>query len=222
MKTRSMYKAERMSLDRFPEPVLETILCLLPTKEAARTSILSREWRYKWTKIPKLDLYHSMQCASLPSGTKRCKSCYDILQILLLRQGPIHELTLDIPDGKFLELDRILLHLSRNHPIKKLTLNGWKSFPPWYKLPVSFFSLHHLTDLSIRYIDLDHPPIFNGFGSLRSLYLRLTEISTKALLHLLSSCPSLKRLGLVSSPLNIVLMSWALYIYIYIYRLGVG
>ncbi|KAJ0834183.1 putative leucine-rich repeat domain superfamily [Helianthus annuus] len=40
--------------------------------------------------------------------------------------------------------------------------------------------------------DLDHPPTFDGLGSLGSLYLHEVKISTKHLLHLLSNYPSLK------------------------------
>ncbi|KAJ0531250.1 putative leucine-rich repeat domain superfamily [Helianthus annuus] len=56
-----------------------------------------------------------------------------------------------------------------------------------------------LTDLYLRYVDIDHQPIFSGFGSLRSLSLYYVKISTKALLHLLSNCPSLKRFTLLGS-----------------------
>ncbi|GJS06286.1 F-box/FBD/LRR-repeat protein-like protein [Tanacetum coccineum] len=45
------------SLDRIsnlPSIIIENILCLVPIKEAVRTSILSKDWRYTWTKIPKL------------------------------------------------------------------------------------------------------------------------------------------------------------------------
>ncbi|KAK1428454.1 hypothetical protein QVD17_17289 [Tagetes erecta] len=41
-------------ISNLPQSIIEIILCLLPTKEAARTSILSREWMYRWTTIPKL------------------------------------------------------------------------------------------------------------------------------------------------------------------------
>ncbi|KAJ0639587.1 putative leucine-rich repeat domain superfamily, F-box-like domain superfamily [Helianthus annuus] len=216
-----MHKAEQMSLDRIstlPQPILETILCLLPTKEAARTSILSREWRYKWTTIPKLDLSHSMWCESASNQTSgiasssrnrnmRCKSCYDMQHILLLRQGPIHELSFLIPVEDCLGLDPIMLHLSRNHPVKKLTLSNWDCYSS-YKLPTSLFSFHHLTDLDINCLDincldLDHPQIFNGFGSLKTLCLRFVGISSKTLLCLLSNCPSLKTLTLVSFHSNI-------------------
>ncbi|KAM0058870.1 putative F-box-like domain superfamily protein [Helianthus debilis subsp. tardiflorus] len=47
--------AERLDIiTRIPQAIIETILCLLPIEGAARTSILSKEWRYRWTKIPKL------------------------------------------------------------------------------------------------------------------------------------------------------------------------
>ncbi|KAJ0464089.1 putative leucine-rich repeat domain superfamily [Helianthus annuus] len=93
----------------------------------------------------------------------------------------------------YFELDPLILHLSRNHTVKKLTLKGLYELDYiWYKLPVSVFSLHHLTDLYLGEFDLDHPPTFEGFGSLGSLYLNDVKISTKSLLHLLSNCPSLK------------------------------
>ncbi|KAJ0643532.1 putative leucine-rich repeat domain superfamily [Helianthus annuus] len=102
------------------------------------------------------------------------------------------------------EFDQIILHLSRNHPVKKLILeglNGTDNF--WYKLPNSVFALHHLTDLYLSFFYIDHPSIFNGFRSLRKLDLSDIQISTQTLLHLLSNCPSLKTLSLVSTHLNI-------------------
>ncbi|KAJ0834194.1 putative leucine-rich repeat domain superfamily [Helianthus annuus] len=95
-----------------------------------------------------------------------------------------------------------MLHLSRNHPVKKLALASWDCYSG-YKLPTSLFLFHHLTDLDIFYLDLDLPQIFNGFGSLKTLCLRFVGISTKTLRCLLSNCPSLKTLTLVSFHSNI-------------------
>ncbi|KAJ0680368.1 putative FBD domain, F-box-like domain superfamily protein [Helianthus annuus] len=108
-------EAERLSLDRIstlPQPVLETILCLLPTEDAARTSILSREWRYKWTKIPNLMFFVSkrkikkkQRSVSKPAsnieGAKknsdtRFKLYHDLHEVMLRRQIPIQELTLSM------------------------------------------------------------------------------------------------------------------------------
>ncbi|MFS7999875.1 putative F-box domain, leucine-rich repeat domain superfamily, F-box-like domain superfamily [Helianthus anomalus] len=204
MKTRSMYKAERMSLDKLPKPVLETILCLLPTEEAARTSILSREWRYKWTNIPSLRFTlcnRTSEPTSNIASTRKNMDMNDLHQVLLQRQGPIHELTLVMDDYwkdyNCFEFCQIILHLSRNHTVKKLTLFGpYGSKNIWHKLPKSVFALHHLTDLCLSTFHIDLPSIFNGFGCLGSLCLIYVKISTQTLLHLLSNCPSLKTLNL--------------------------
>ncbi|KAJ0667128.1 putative F-box-like domain superfamily protein [Helianthus annuus] len=101
-------------ITRLPQAIIETILCLFPIEEATRTSILSKEWRYRWTKIPKL-----VFCQSIVKRTSemkplnwwkqlsrvdyarikkdmRCRLFYVIHQVLLLRRGPIHEFTLSM------------------------------------------------------------------------------------------------------------------------------
>ncbi|MFS7981134.1 putative leucine-rich repeat domain superfamily, F-box-like domain superfamily [Helianthus anomalus] len=206
MKAKRLSKAQRLSsttINTLPQTIIENILCLLPIQEAARTSILSREWRYKWTTIPKLKFGSSTLSKGenkekLPSDIasarknmdERCKLFNAIHQVLLMRQGPIHEFTFN-PIGTYncFELDQIILHLSKNHAVKKLTLE----FEDSYQLPLCAFSLHQLTDFELHNVDIDHQPIFSGFGSLRSLCLYNVDISTEALLHLLSNCPSLKR-----------------------------
>ncbi|KAK9052108.1 hypothetical protein SSX86_028736 [Deinandra increscens subsp. villosa] len=211
-------EAKRLSLDiitTLPQTIIETILCLLEIEEAARTSILSREWRYKWTKIPKLELIETLVLPMPTKKTKlpdyeytdkiatarkymywRCKFFYIIHQILLLRQGPIHEFTLVLNAGDAcLEIDQIILHLSRNHTVKIMELNFMNESCS-YGIPFSIFSFHHLTDLQLDYCDFNHKPIFNGFGSLTRLSLKYVTISRESLLHLLSNCPSLKTLYL--------------------------
>ncbi|KAK9054432.1 hypothetical protein SSX86_025510 [Deinandra increscens subsp. villosa] len=196
MKKKREGKAKRLSMDRIstlPQPILEIILSLLPTHEAARTSVLSREWRYKWTKIPKLELCHYTPRENMDV---RCKNLYNIHQVLLLHHVPIHELTLyTCKDCDCFEFDQIILHLAKNHTFKKLALYGL-NYTYRFDLPISIFSLHHLTDLCLYCVDLEHQPVFNGFGSLRSLVLDDVGISTKTLLHLLSNCPSLKSFNL--------------------------
>ncbi|XP_058089859.1 F-box/LRR-repeat protein At4g14103-like [Magnolia sinica] len=54
-----MYWPEVETNDRLsdlPNGILNQIVSFLPIKEAARTSILSRKWRYIWTTITSLDL----------------------------------------------------------------------------------------------------------------------------------------------------------------------
>ncbi|XP_076945515.1 F-box/FBD/LRR-repeat protein At1g13570-like [Bidens hawaiensis] len=206
---------QRLSSDiitTLPQTIVDTILCLLPIKEAARTSILSREWRYKWTKIPKLVF-------STPSGDQMMetrKLFYAIHQVMLLHNDPIHEFTLRIEHDvnsfskfgyDFYEVDQIILHLSRYHKVKNLTLrfDEFGGDGATYGLPFSIFSLHHLVDLALSWCAIDHQPTFSGFRNLTTLFLHCVRISRKTLLHLLSNCPSLKSFSLVSNLLLILL-----------------
>ncbi|KAJ0680380.1 putative F-box domain, leucine-rich repeat domain superfamily, F-box-like domain superfamily [Helianthus annuus] len=197
--------AERMALDRIstlPQPILEPILSLLSTEEAARTSILSREWRYRWTTIPNLEFTLRKRTSELTSDEEsvmKYMDMHDLHQVLLLRHGPIHELTLFLEgyweDDDLFEFEQIILHLSRNHIVRELVLDASESL--WYKLPISVFALHHLMELHLRSFTIELPSIFNGFGSLVRLDLNDGEISTQTLRHLLSNCPTLKSLHLV-------------------------
>ncbi|KAK1416948.1 hypothetical protein QVD17_26067 [Tagetes erecta] len=214
MKATRRSKVQRLCVDRIstlPQTIIEIILCFLSIQEAARTSILSKEWRYKWTKIPKLvfddsvvDSLESLGKVQMKAWNRHSsenmtsisKVFYAIYQVLLLRQAPIHEFTLDVvADCDCFELDQIILHLSRNHAVKKLKLKSEYEFR--YRVPLSVFSMHHLTNLHLEYCDLDHKPTFRGFHSLRSLYLKYGTIPTKTLLHLLSNSPSLKSFTLL-------------------------
>ncbi|KAK9054430.1 hypothetical protein SSX86_025508 [Deinandra increscens subsp. villosa] len=213
MKSKCLVKAEGSSssdiISTLPQTILETILSLLPTEEAARTSILSREWRYKWTKIPKLDFCLSQVFERINKGNQvkgksmdRIRKLFSTLhQILLSHQGPIHEFTLDIDLlGGYHDnvgFDLLIRHLSKNHMVKKLILCG-RDVADCYDLPISVFSLHHLTDLDLSCLDLGHQPISVGFAGLRSLVLYYVGISTDNLLHLLSNCPSLNSLTLLT------------------------
>ncbi|KAF5787168.1 putative leucine-rich repeat domain superfamily, F-box-like domain superfamily [Helianthus annuus] len=182
-------KAQRLDIiTTLPQIIIETILRFLPIEEAARTSILSREWRYKWTTIPKLVFLEDS--VKEPNEERRLssqKQMSDLECDLLLHQGPIQEFTLttmNAPDTCF-EIDQIILHLSRNHTVLKFRLDL-----DVFRLPLSLFSLHQLTDLSLYRCQIKHIPVFNRFGSLTSLSLEKVWISMESLLHLLSLCPS--------------------------------
>ncbi|KAJ0718937.1 putative leucine-rich repeat domain superfamily, F-box-like domain superfamily [Helianthus annuus] len=204
-KSERLSKAKRLSLDKItalPLTIIETILCLIPIKEAARTSILSREWRYRWTSIPKLDFSDGRYGRQIMETSKLIRAIH---QVLSLRHDPVHEFSLYIDDvdrfGKTgfpsRELNQIIRHLSKNHPVKKLRLYFDASGDSFYNLPSSVFSLHHLTELYLGYCRLGHQSKFNGFRGLTSLSLDYVRISRKTLLHLLSTSPSLKRFTLL-------------------------
>ncbi|XP_071709220.1 F-box/FBD/LRR-repeat protein At1g13570-like [Rutidosis leptorrhynchoides] len=95
-----------------PQNIIETILCLVPIRDAVRTSILAKKWRNSWNKIPKLvfnedDMFDNSEEKS----------------VLLLHEGSILEFSLSMnADDNCIEIGQIITYLSRKNTVKKLTL----------------------------------------------------------------------------------------------------
>ncbi|XP_071703385.1 F-box/FBD/LRR-repeat protein At1g13570-like isoform X2 [Rutidosis leptorrhynchoides] len=205
--------AQRLLLDgtirTLPSDIIENIIWRLPTEEIVRASVLSKEWRYNWTKIPKVVFYEDLfdKCTNeiqllaieqmfgeyqreKKEMSSRCKLFNAIYQFLLLHQGPLVDFTLsmtgDMSCEYIAEIDQILLHLSRRNTIKKLCLISG------CELPSSIFSFHQLTDLYLCGCSINHPPTLNGFGSLTTLWLKYVCICLKDFMHILSNNPQLK------------------------------
>ncbi|KAJ0714027.1 hypothetical protein HanPI659440_Chr13g0485041 [Helianthus annuus] len=95
------------------------------------------DWRYRWTKIPKLVFIQNRPHPWTDEGelaaleqyrdrpTERRELFYAIYQVLLIHdEGPIHEFTLDMEvDGSCVEIDHILHHLSKKNTLKILKLD---------------------------------------------------------------------------------------------------
>nr|XP_043639683.1 F-box/FBD/LRR-repeat protein At1g13570-like [Erigeron canadensis] len=210
-----------MALDMIsslPSSLIETILCFLPIQEAARTSILSREWRYNWTTIPKLVLDEntfevSINNLSDPERTvkipslrirltirdlvRRCKFLCAMDEIMLLHRGPILELSLSMyAENNCIEVDQIIAFLSRQNTVRKLKLD-LDNVGNQKIVPLSIFSLDQLTDLSLEGCDIELPPSSTyGFAS---LYIWMTDIDDDYLIIELFEClPVIKHLTIWS------------------------
>ncbi|XXG79109.1 hypothetical protein AAC387_Pa09g0254 [Persea americana] len=55
-------------ISNLPEDVMSSILALVPIRDAVRTSILSKEWRYKWVTIPDVVFNGKCLMAQSPSS----------------------------------------------------------------------------------------------------------------------------------------------------------
>uniref|UniRef100_A0A2P2ILD8 Ubiquitin-protein ligase n=1 Tax=Rhizophora mucronata TaxID=61149 RepID=A0A2P2ILD8_RHIMU len=184
-------------ISHLPGHILDQILSQLSLKDAARTSVLSWKWRYRWAKVP--DLVFDTQCVTIPSQDQnliKCKLVSIVDHVLLLHLGPIrkfklsHRDLLGVPD-----IDRWILHLSRSST-KEFILEIWKG--QRYKLPSCLFYFENLSHLELFNCLLKPPSMFKGFRDLKSLDLQHITLTQDAFENLISSCPLLERLTLMN------------------------
>ncbi|XP_071709318.1 F-box/FBD/LRR-repeat protein At1g13570-like [Rutidosis leptorrhynchoides] len=180
-------------ISSLPQEIVEIILSFVPTKHAVRTSILSKKWRYSWTRIPKLVFVEKSMIKA-----KMRKVLDAIPQVLSMHQGSILEFSLNMysDDGNVeVDFDKIITYLSRKNSVTKLTLK-LVSFNMRIMLPLSLFSLHQLTDLYLTCCKLDHQPPVNGFGMLTSLSLIDVDSTEELILDIVSKSPLLKNFSM--------------------------
>ncbi|CAA2933255.1 F-box FBD LRR-repeat At1g13570-like [Olea europaea subsp. europaea] len=81
--------------------VADSILMHLTLHDAAKTSILSKQWRYKWVKLPQLRFDETLwQEYEGNLESARMKFLLILYKVLLLRKGPITKLSFVIPKLK--------------------------------------------------------------------------------------------------------------------------
>nr|GMD90266.1 F-box/FBD/LRR-repeat protein At1g13570-like [Ipomoea batatas] len=125
-----MPDSSRDVISELPADVKERILERLPTRDAARTAILSTRWRDVWLGhgriVVDLDLF---QCVERCKGDKSVAFVNMINDILLRHAGPVKKFTLCICllDLKLQpsDLDRWLLFLSKKWYSGTYNLHTW-------------------------------------------------------------------------------------------------
>ncbi|CAA7024408.1 unnamed protein product [Microthlaspi erraticum] len=107
-----MDTVSREAISRLPDEVLGKILSFLPTKQAASTSILSKEWRYLFRLVDNLDF---------DDKDKKSRSMFSFLADLLEIDLDDKESSYVFPESFKNFVDRTL-SLQCGYPIKRLSL----------------------------------------------------------------------------------------------------
>ncbi|XP_049381018.1 F-box/FBD/LRR-repeat protein At1g13570-like isoform X4 [Solanum stenotomum] len=182
------------ALSYLPDNIIDVILMCLPSKDAVRTSILSKKWRYHWCRLTKLELDESLWITKKDLLNPTIKFRKTMYQFLSLHEGPITKFTLDVVHlASCPEIDNFIYFLSRND-IQHLALH--LPLRKEYKLPSLLFACSQLRHLSLCYCSIQHPSAFQGFDKLISLNLCEVNISSELLESLISHCPLLEELEL--------------------------
>ncbi|XP_055809504.1 F-box/FBD/LRR-repeat protein At1g13570-like [Solanum dulcamara] len=181
-------------LSNLDNNLIDNILTRLPLRDAVRTSILAKYWRYVWRRLPHLKLDQTVWKTTEELMSPTVGFTPILYHLYALPIGPVSKLTLDI-----LRLDvcpdvyNLIYFIFRNciqHVVLKLPF----SCKP-YILPCLFFmcSLRHLFLMECL---IDPPWFFKGFDGLVSLKLKSVMISSESLESLISHCPLLENLVL--------------------------
>ncbi|XP_060186261.1 F-box/FBD/LRR-repeat protein At1g13570-like [Lycium barbarum] len=164
-------------LSALPRNVIHDILRLLPVHDAARTSILSKNWRYIWAILPNLVLdKHFCNKLALKSQSV-LKETVD--EILLQHLGDIVKFVRDISGThltSYADIDRWMRFVTRNN-VKELILGMPDNST--YKLPSHVFNCPTLTSLKLFNCIVKPTNSFLGFQNLTTLRLeKITFVPT--------------------------------------------
>ncbi|KAG9440867.1 hypothetical protein H6P81_021032 [Aristolochia fimbriata] len=178
-----------------PRNILEIILIHMPIKDAVRTSVLSRKWRYAWASTPVLEFdVASIRVIPQYSAVKRLTRIID--HVLLLHNGPIEKFKLSSYfHGYSFHVDKWILFLSRQG-VNNLFLGFEEAKEYPYIVPSCLFSCEQLKELSLSCCELRTPLQFNGFCRLKALDLKDTRFTKETVESLISSCPLLEELSI--------------------------
>lgn len=158
-----------------PKSVIDDILDRMPIRDAARTSILSRKWRYIFADCPYLvlnkEFFREIKRKRL-SNQYNNDYVYIVDNILLHHFGPVLKFVLDLSElhwEKFVDVDKWLLFLSRKG-VRELTLDN--STASAHKLPSYIFAFPELTYLKMSNFEFTPPPASDVFNKLTHLTLK--------------------------------------------------
>ncbi|CAN1171342.1 F-box/FBD/LRR-repeat protein At1g13570 [Linum perenne] len=164
--------ADRIS--SLPNDVREHILMFLPLRDAAKSSLLSPNWRNLWTNLPSLVFDQSfVHKRSVPRMIKDESLAFDaICNVLIHHRGPLRELTISVSISK-VKIEQIMKLL---HPqaIESLTI---ASDEVCYKLQMQMLSsFSQLRTLRLSCCELAFSPVLlQRFKHLTVLELRFAE-----------------------------------------------
>ncbi|CAH9103660.1 unnamed protein product [Cuscuta europaea] len=184
-------------ISNLPECLRMAILTCLPLLEAVRTSVLSSNWKYTWTKLSHIKLDDTLWPERSVSEDSAFLTCVrGIFHIVLNHEGPINQVTIALSKLKDCpEIDNLLLILSKSD-VEVLTLDIQADR---CLLPSSFFRCKNLKHVALYSYQVHLPPNFTGFNQLITLKMNLVSIGSEQLASLVSSCPLLEHLRLKTS-----------------------
>ncbi|XP_052198433.1 putative F-box/LRR-repeat protein At3g58920 [Diospyros lotus] len=187
-------------LSNLPVELLEEILMKLSLKEAARTGVLSKDWKNKWLSHPHLQFNDQFAVSSCPNGPAQASVRNHLLcsinRVVFLDTAPRHELIgLPLSDLQGVsDFDRCIRHLSKRS-VNAITLEIEKG--DRYELHSSLYSFHDMGFLKLSNCALRAPLAFKGFRGLTTLHLEQVTMDQHTFDRVICNSPLLQELKLL-------------------------
>jgi hypothetical protein len=177
-------------LSNLPKEVLLHIISSLSTKDAVRTSVLSKRWEYMWVSIPNLVFERSLR-------SKRTLLMNFVDRALCLRDSDIKRFILSC--DVLSDASRVNTWISAvvRHNVQELYIE-LENFKGDFSLPYCLFTCKTLTSLHLNmwYMILKLPPTI-CFSNLKILIIESVTFSNERLTQqLFSGLPVLEELQL--------------------------
>ncbi|XP_050221209.1 F-box/FBD/LRR-repeat protein At1g13570-like isoform X2 [Mercurialis annua] len=194
----SSSRSDRIS--NLPSNIIDNILVCLPIHEAVKTSILSKNWKFRWRYLPKLVFDYTFYHRSIrPSFSKPniTKLFLIIFRVLLLHHGSILNFTFHAPLLKnYSEIDHLVLYLSEKD-VHEIVFDFGEGGYGMHRLPSYLFSCVTLRKLTLSSCAFTVPLTFHGFSKLISLTFDSVYFDTKGEFEtFISKCPLLETLSI--------------------------
>ncbi|XP_016501098.1 F-box/FBD/LRR-repeat protein At1g13570-like [Nicotiana tabacum] len=204
-------------ISNLPGNVIDCILGKMPLRDAVRTSILSKKWRFYYLAIPQL-VFDDQFCKEVNDFVaKKNHGIFSMFELnyqfneIVTKYLMLHPRRIEtfqvcfpryltstmVPDGgsAVIDVNKWILYLSGRN-INKLTLIYAGVLNYRHKLPSYFFSCLDLTFLKLQNFVILPPPKFKGFLNLYQLKLIRVDFANNCFESFLSGCPVLERLSL--------------------------
>ncbi|XP_059657281.1 F-box/LRR-repeat protein At2g42730-like isoform X3 [Cornus florida] len=181
-----------------PDVVIVSILSLLTMKEAGRTSLLSKRWRYMWTHITGLNfdalhVIYEVLLGNKELEVERPLYLSWVNQVLKLYNGPSIDqfrVQFDLDESCRFDIDN-WVNFAIEKRVKRLELDfpvSWGS--TGYNFPDTGRITNHLHSLSLG---------FTICNSLTNLLLAHVNVTGQVLEYFLTNCPFLEQLSVEAS-----------------------
>ncbi|XP_019150022.1 PREDICTED: F-box/FBD/LRR-repeat protein At1g13570-like isoform X1 [Ipomoea nil] len=196
--------ASRDLIIELPIEIKDRILECLPTRDAARTALLSRHWNDAWLQHGRLvfdrEFLESLQQRQDDKKILDGRTSVNIINnILFHRAWPVKKFTLHIPCADLMQqsdFDRWCLFLSQNG-VEELDIFLYSDLAPVYELPFCLLSCRTIKKLIVQGVIIDLPvnacDIFSNVTSLEFFYVKfkrgVNEIASSI------SIPNLEKLA---------------------------